>query len=95
MKLANVICANTGLTRVQRDAFRLATFPDDFVDCDDLPPLNLEPWRESPESKSLHNSLYQPHGGFYVLHICVLIVYGVLLIPSVTSLGVRMSATGY
>ncbi|XP_039271938.2 thyroid peroxidase-like [Styela clava] len=47
VRLAHVICANTGLKKVQLDAFRVATFPRDFVDCNTLRPLNLEPWRET------------------------------------------------
>lgn len=49
VKLANVICANSGLNMVQRDVFRLATFPDEFVRCENLPPLDLEPWRENAD----------------------------------------------
>lgn len=53
VRLANVLCANTGLTRVQRDVFRMASFPGEFEDCEDLAPLNLEPWKENPAGTSL------------------------------------------
>nr|BAA76689.1 homologue of mammlian thyroid peroxidase [Halocynthia roretzi] len=49
IRLANVLCYNSGLETVQRDVFSLAQYPDDFVRCSDLDPLNLEPWREEPE----------------------------------------------
>jgi len=47
--MARIICENTGLDRVQRDVFRLASFPRDFVQCQDIPTINLELWRESAE----------------------------------------------
>ncbi|CAK8689140.1 unnamed protein product [Clavelina lepadiformis] len=46
MTFARVLCDNSGLTRVQRDVFRLATFPRDFVDCSEIPMLDLSRWTE-------------------------------------------------
>ncbi|KAK1333318.1 hypothetical protein QTO34_006859 [Cnephaeus nilssonii] len=46
--LSRVICDNTGLPRVPADAFRAATFPQDFTPCEGVPGLNLEAWREAP-----------------------------------------------
>nr|KAF6308580.1 thyroid peroxidase [Myotis myotis] len=46
--LSRVICDNTGLSRVPADAFRAATFPQDFTPCEGIPGLSLEAWREAP-----------------------------------------------
>lgn len=46
--LSRVICDNTGLPHVPADAFRTATFPQDFMPCEDVPSLSLEAWREAP-----------------------------------------------
>ena len=48
MTFARVICDNSDVSRVQRDVFRLADFPSDFVSCNDIPALDLNPWREDP-----------------------------------------------
>uniref|UniRef100_A0A8C5Y8R3 Thyroid peroxidase n=1 Tax=Microcebus murinus TaxID=30608 RepID=A0A8C5Y8R3_MICMU len=45
--LSRVICDNTGLARVPADAFRVGRSPEDFVSCEDVPGLSLEPWREA------------------------------------------------
>lgn len=46
--LSRVICDNTGLTRVPRDAFQVAQRPRDFESCDRIPGLDLRAWREAP-----------------------------------------------
>ncbi|XP_066241044.1 thyroid peroxidase [Saccopteryx leptura] len=45
--VSRLLCDNTGLPRVPADAFRVATFPQDFQPCADIPGLNLEAWREA------------------------------------------------
>uniref|UniRef100_A0A8C2UQL3 Thyroid peroxidase n=1 Tax=Chinchilla lanigera TaxID=34839 RepID=A0A8C2UQL3_CHILA len=44
--LSRVVCDNSGLTHVPRDAFRVGRFPQDFESCEHIPGLDLEPWRE-------------------------------------------------
>uniref|UniRef100_A0A8C6FTZ5 Thyroid peroxidase n=1 Tax=Moschus moschiferus TaxID=68415 RepID=A0A8C6FTZ5_MOSMO len=46
--LSRVICDNTGLTRVPRDAFRVGLWPQDFESCDHIPGMDLRAWREAP-----------------------------------------------
>uniref|UniRef100_A0A8C0DSA9 Thyroid peroxidase n=1 Tax=Balaenoptera musculus TaxID=9771 RepID=A0A8C0DSA9_BALMU len=46
--LSRVICDNTGLSRVPRDAFRVGTWPQEFESCDSIPGMNLGAWREAP-----------------------------------------------
>ncbi|XP_059798303.1 thyroid peroxidase isoform X1 [Balaenoptera ricei] len=46
--LSRVICDNTGLSRVPRDAFRVGTWPQEFEACDSIPGMNLGAWREAP-----------------------------------------------
>ncbi|CAI9171494.1 unnamed protein product [Rangifer tarandus platyrhynchus] len=46
--LSRVICDNTGLTRVPRDAFQVAQWPRDFESCDRIPGMDLRAWREAP-----------------------------------------------
>ncbi|XP_012373124.1 thyroid peroxidase isoform X2 [Octodon degus] len=45
--LSRVICDNSGLTHVPRDAFRVGRFPQDFESCEHIPSLDLEAWRET------------------------------------------------
>lgn len=44
--LSRLICDNTGLTEAPPDPFLLGKFPKDFVSCENLPSINLGPWRE-------------------------------------------------
>ncbi|XP_058934825.1 thyroid peroxidase isoform X3 [Kogia breviceps] len=46
--LSRVICDNTGLSRVPRDAFRVGTWPREFESCDSIPGMHLGAWREAP-----------------------------------------------
>ncbi|XP_023974729.1 thyroid peroxidase [Physeter macrocephalus] len=46
--LSRVICDNTGLSRVPRDAFRVGTWPREFESCASIPGMNLGAWREAP-----------------------------------------------
>lgn len=46
--LSRVICDNTGLTHVPRDAFRVGQWPQDFESCDLIPGMDLRAWREAP-----------------------------------------------
>lgn len=64
--LARVICDNSGLTHVPRDAFQAVQFPQDFVSCEHVPSLDLEAWRETflqgdAESESVHFSNISVH----------------------------------
>ncbi|XP_078397408.1 thyroid peroxidase [Cetorhinus maximus] len=47
--LSRVICDNTAITEVPLDAFRLGQFPQHFVQCDQVPGLNLQAWHENPQ----------------------------------------------
>lgn len=44
--LSRIICDNTGLNQVPKDAFLTGRFPLDFESCENIPSLNLELWRE-------------------------------------------------
>ncbi|KAK7120308.1 hypothetical protein R3I94_020344 [Phoxinus phoxinus] len=46
VSLARIICDNTGIGRVPRDPFRF-TSSDNFVNCGDIPALDLNPWIET------------------------------------------------
>ncbi|KAJ1184869.1 hypothetical protein NDU88_001666 [Pleurodeles waltl] len=43
--LARVICENTGITEVPRNVFMANNYPRDFVRCNQIPALDLSPWR--------------------------------------------------
>ncbi|KAG1970807.1 thyroid peroxidase [Pimephales promelas] len=45
VSLARIICDNTGISRVPRDPFRF-TSSDKFVNCREIPALDLNPWIE-------------------------------------------------
>ncbi|XP_078539680.1 myeloperoxidase-like isoform X2 [Lissotriton helveticus] len=52
--LARVICDNTAITEVPRNVFMANSYPQDFVSCNQIPPLDLSPWRSrgpSPEDE--------------------------------------------
>ncbi|XP_041826711.1 eosinophil peroxidase [Melanotaenia boesemani] len=45
-RLSKIICDNTGITSVPRDAFSAISNGNQRVRCSDIPSLNLLPWRE-------------------------------------------------
>ncbi|KAJ6665884.1 hypothetical protein lerEdw1_001356 [Lerista edwardsae] len=45
--LSRLICDNTGLTAVPVDAFTLATFPQGFKPCDNVPSIHLGAWQDT------------------------------------------------
>uniref|UniRef100_H2ZNT3 Thyroid peroxidase n=1 Tax=Ciona savignyi TaxID=51511 RepID=H2ZNT3_CIOSA len=47
LSFARVLCDNSGLTKVQSDLFMLRDV-NQFVDCSNIPMLDLTPWREDP-----------------------------------------------
>ena len=48
---AKVICDNTDVTSMPREAFDLMA-PSEYTSCDDIPGLDLEAWREDRNSES-------------------------------------------
>ncbi|XP_029468653.1 myeloperoxidase-like [Rhinatrema bivittatum] len=48
--LSHIICKNTRITQVPRNVFLGNTFPGDFVDCNQIPALDLSAWRNRTES---------------------------------------------
>ncbi|XP_078535604.1 myeloperoxidase-like [Lissotriton helveticus] len=56
--LARVICENTGITEVPRNVFMGNSYPRDFVRCNQIPALDLTPWRSrGPEPEDEDPSL--------------------------------------
>ncbi|XP_072405220.1 thyroid peroxidase [Chiloscyllium punctatum] len=47
--LSRVICDNTAITEVPLDAFQLEQYPQGFMQCDQVPGLNLQAWHDSPQ----------------------------------------------
>ncbi|KAM3871384.1 thyroid peroxidase [Diretmus argenteus] len=45
--LSRVICDNSDVMEVQREAFRLGKYPADFLPCDQIPSMSLEAWKEA------------------------------------------------
>ncbi|XP_051578796.1 thyroid peroxidase-like [Myxocyprinus asiaticus] len=48
--LSRVICDNSGVTEVPLDPFRVGTYPQDFLYCGNIPSLDLEAWKETPDN---------------------------------------------
>ncbi|XP_076876541.1 eosinophil peroxidase isoform X2 [Brachyhypopomus gauderio] len=46
VSLARIICENTGIKRVPADPFRFTSTTADFIDCNDILPMDLTPWME-------------------------------------------------
>ncbi|NXC35844.1 PERM Myeloperoxidase, partial [Campylorhamphus procurvoides] len=44
--LSKVFCANTRIQKMPRDVFRINSYPEDFVDCQEIEALDLSPWKE-------------------------------------------------
>ncbi|KAL7847981.1 hypothetical protein AOLI_G00226990 [Acnodon oligacanthus] len=57
VSLARIICDNTGIRRVPVDPFLFNPNRADFVDCNDIPDIDLTPWIDAGErdSHSVHS----------------------------------------
>ncbi|XP_069801681.1 myeloperoxidase-like [Dendropsophus ebraccatus] len=44
--MSHIICANTNINEVPRDVFLSNTYPQDFLDCSNFPPIDLQPWED-------------------------------------------------
>ncbi|XP_077021024.1 lactoperoxidase isoform X2 [Tamandua tetradactyla] len=44
VSFSRLVCDNTHITKVPRDAFQANTYPQDFVDCSAIDELDLSPW---------------------------------------------------
>lgn len=49
ISLARIICDNTGIQLVPRNPFRFQSFPQGFVNCTEIPAVDLSAWREDPQ----------------------------------------------
>nr|XP_032835638.1 eosinophil peroxidase-like [Petromyzon marinus] len=69
VSLSRLICGNSGVREVPWDAFRYRPYPEGFVHCDELPPINLLPWKEETQNTpcgpvpSVPNSHFSMCGG--------------------------------
>ncbi|XP_056416737.1 myeloperoxidase-like [Hyla sarda] len=43
--LAHIICANTNIKQVPQNVFLSNSYPEDFLDCTDMPTMDLLPWK--------------------------------------------------
>ncbi|KAI5099534.1 eosinophil peroxidase isoform 2 precursor [Silurus meridionalis] len=53
VSLSRIICDNTGISRVPRDAFSFSPNQASFVNCRSIPVVNLSAWRESREGENV------------------------------------------
>ncbi|NXK89326.1 PERM Myeloperoxidase, partial [Formicarius rufipectus] len=44
--LSKIFCANTRIQKIPRDVFRINSYPEDFVDCQEIDALDLSPWKD-------------------------------------------------
>ncbi|XP_032877969.1 thyroid peroxidase [Amblyraja radiata] len=65
--LSRVICDNTAITEVPLDAFRVGQYPQNFVNCDQVPGLNLLAWNENPQQVGSCGPPPQIEDGEFVL----------------------------
>ena len=55
--LARVICDNSdGIDRVQRNVFMMTNSDDEYLNCDDIPRIDLRMWTDCCEGITLHKS---------------------------------------
>ncbi|NXD81650.1 PERM Myeloperoxidase, partial [Halcyon senegalensis] len=45
ISLSSVICDNTHIKEIPRDVFMVNSYPEDFVDCQEIDKLDLSPWK--------------------------------------------------
>ncbi|MBN3301551.1 PERT peroxidase, partial [Amia calva] len=65
--LSRVICDNSGVTDVPLDPFRLGKYPEDFLSCDKIPGMKLDPWQEEPNQAAQCGSPAVIENGDFVL----------------------------
>ncbi|XP_072134486.1 thyroid peroxidase [Mobula birostris] len=65
--LSRIICDNTEITEVPLDAFRIGRYPQHFINCDQIPGLNLLAWHENPQQVGLCGTPPQIEDGTFVL----------------------------
>ncbi|NWX05292.1 PERM Myeloperoxidase, partial [Caloenas nicobarica] len=46
ISLSRVICDNTHIKKIPRNAFKVNSYPEDFVDCQEIEALDLSPWKD-------------------------------------------------
>ncbi|XP_061403669.1 eosinophil peroxidase-like isoform X2 [Lethenteron reissneri] len=69
VSLSRLICGNSGVRKVPLEAFLYQPYPQGFVDCQELPPINLLPWKEETQNTpcgpvpSVPNSHFSMCGG--------------------------------
>ncbi|XP_069800543.1 myeloperoxidase-like isoform X2 [Dendropsophus ebraccatus] len=44
--LSHIICANTNIKEVPQNVFLSNTYPQDFLNCDSFPAIDLQPWKD-------------------------------------------------
>ncbi|XP_074079726.1 myeloperoxidase-like [Macrotis lagotis] len=49
ISLSRIICDNTGITSVPKNIFKANKYPRDFVNCNEIPKMNLSAWRNKAE----------------------------------------------
>ncbi|XP_062887811.1 eosinophil peroxidase-like [Mobula hypostoma] len=49
ISLSRIICDNTGIQQLPENAFQHNFFPEGYVQCNRIPTVNLEDWKERPE----------------------------------------------
>ncbi|NWR49516.1 PERT peroxidase, partial [Regulus satrapa] len=64
--LSRVICDNTGISEVPVDAFQLGKFPQDFKHCNNIPGMDLEPWKEFYQEDELCGTPKSVENGDFV-----------------------------
>ncbi|XP_073526847.1 eosinophil peroxidase-like [Phyllobates terribilis] len=54
--MSRVICDNTAISQVPRNVFLANTFPRNFVNCSQIPTLDLSPWRRRKSGSEVEDS---------------------------------------
>ncbi|XP_072099888.1 myeloperoxidase-like [Mobula birostris] len=49
ISMSRIICDNTGIQLLPRDAFKFHRFPEGYVNCKDIPQVDLSAWREDAQ----------------------------------------------
>ncbi|XP_078278921.1 eosinophil peroxidase-like [Rhinoraja longicauda] len=64
--LARIICDNTGIQLIPRDPFKFQHFPQGFVNCTEIPAVDLSAWREDPQVTPCGAVPIVAHGHFSI-----------------------------
>ncbi|XP_072325504.1 eosinophil peroxidase-like [Scyliorhinus torazame] len=66
ISMSRIICDNTGIQFLPRDAFKFETFPRGYVNCNQIPKVDLRAWKEDVQVTPCGSIPVVDHGHFSI-----------------------------